>query len=158
VTIVCPAITVSPPTFPNGTAGTPYSQTITASGGTAPYTFVVTNGVLPTGLTLSLDGTLSGTPTKAGSFTFIVTAFDANGCRGSQSYTITITSPGVIATIPVGSEPLGVGVNPNTNRIYISNFNSNTVSVINGATNAVVATISVGTNPRGLGVNPATNR
>jgi YVTN family beta-propeller protein len=64
----------------------------------------------------------------------------------------------VVATVPVGSSPFGVGVNPTTNRIYVSNFGSNTASVIDGATDAVVATVPVGSSPLGVGVNPATNR
>jgi YVTN family beta-propeller protein len=64
----------------------------------------------------------------------------------------------VVATIPVGSEPVSVGVNPTTNRIYVTNSNSSTMSVIDGASNRVVATIPVGTDPSGVGVNPTTNR
>jgi len=67
-------------------------------------------------------------------------------------------SPTVVATIGVGSSPVGVGVNPNTNRIYVANQVSNDVSVIDGATNAVVATIPVGAGPAGVGVNTTTNR
>ena len=44
------------------------------------------------------------------------------------------------------------------NRIYVANFNSNTVSVIDGATNTVIATIPVGINPAGVDVNPLTDR
>jgi YVTN family beta-propeller protein len=44
------------------------------------------------------------------------------------------------------------------NRIYVANFNENTVSVIDGATNAVIDTIPVGINPAGVAVNPLTNR
>src|SRR6185436_2925691 len=65
VTIVdnqCPSITISPSTLPGGFAGVPYSQTFSASGGTAPYTFTVAAGGLPDGLTLSSGGGLSGTP------------------------------------------------------------------------------------------------
>ena len=43
----CPAITLSPATLPQRHSGAAYSQTITASGGTAPYTFAVTAGTLP---------------------------------------------------------------------------------------------------------------
>ncbi|MGI8782699.1 MAG: IPTL-CTERM sorting domain-containing protein [Acidobacteriota bacterium] len=90
---VCPAcspITLSPGTLPAGTVGTAYSQPITASGGTAPYTFSVIAGSLPPGLTLAPGGLLSGTPTTAGSFTFTVRATDSAGCFGSQIYTIVI--------------------------------------------------------------------
>ncbi len=88
----CPGITLSPATLPNGNIGTPYSQTITASGGTEPYSFAVTTGVLPQGLTLSSAGVLSGTPTIAESQTFTITATDSVACTGAQFYTITITA------------------------------------------------------------------
>ena len=64
----------------------------------------------------------------------------------------------VVATVPVGSSPFGVGVNPATNRIYISNFLSNTISVIDGTTDAVIATVPVGRGPFGVDVNPTTSR
>jgi hypothetical protein len=90
VNINCPAIALSPPTLPDGSVGNNYNQTITASGGTAPYTFTVSSGVLPDGLTLSLTGLLSGTPTATGTFNFTITATDSNNCTGSQIYTIDI--------------------------------------------------------------------
>jgi YVTN family beta-propeller protein len=60
----------------------------------------------------------------------------------------------VIATIPVGTNPNGVGVNPLTNRIFVTNQDDNTVSVINGVTNTVIATVPVGAHPFAVGVNP----
>jgi hypothetical protein len=63
-----------------------YSGTITASGAGAPVTFVAT-GSLPPGLTLSSSGTLSGTPTAAGSFTFDVEATDSGGFKSVRRYT-----------------------------------------------------------------------
>ncbi len=70
-------------------------------------------------------------------------------------------NPAVVATVPVGplgDNPLFVGVNAATDRVYTSNHSSNSVSVINGATNAVVATVRVGLKPEELGVNAATDR
>ena len=84
-------ITISPTTLPDGQAGTTYSQTLAASGGTAPYTFTET-GNLPAGLTLSSDGALTGTPTTAGASSFTVTATDAESNTGSQAYTLTVDS------------------------------------------------------------------
>ena len=89
--IICPPITLAPATLPNGATGTAYSQTLTASGGTAPYTFTVTAGNLPVGLMLSASGTLSGTPLLSGASTFTVTATDANGCTGTRSYTVNVS-------------------------------------------------------------------
>jgi YVTN family beta-propeller protein len=65
----------------------------------------------------------------------------------------------VVATIPVGLSPAGIGVNTVTNHIYVANRNANTVSVIDGTTQQVIATIPVGTRPSlQIGVNAATNR
>ena len=58
---------VNPLNLPSGTIGVAYNQTITASGGTSPYTFAVTSGSLPSGLSLDTSGILSGTPDTAGS-------------------------------------------------------------------------------------------
>ena len=89
----CLAISVSPPTLPNGSIGVSYpGQTFTATGGTAPYSFAV-SGPLPTGLILIGDS-LSGTPTAAGTFNFTITATDNFGCQGAQGYTVTISNTG----------------------------------------------------------------
>jgi hypothetical protein len=68
--------TASP--LPSGTVGTAYSQTFVASDGTPPYSWSVTSGTLPAGLTLSTAGILSGTPTTVdnSSFTVQVTGGD----------------------------------------------------------------------------------
>lgn len=87
------AVGVNPATLPNGAFNGAYSQTLTATsanGGTGPYTFSVTGGTMPTGLTLSPAGVLSGTATAAGSFNFTVQATSSNGFSGSRAYTVTI--------------------------------------------------------------------
>jgi uncharacterized protein YhjY with autotransporter beta-barrel domain len=93
-------VTVSPATLPNGTVAAAYSQTITASGGAAPYSFALTAGALPTGLTLSPTGALTGTPTAGGTFNFTITATDSSAFpgpySGSQAYTVTIAPPTVV--------------------------------------------------------------
>jgi hypothetical protein len=93
LTVVCPAITVTARggAFAPGTIGSPYGGAALASGSNGtPYTFAVTSGSLPPGLTLSSSGTISGTPTATGTFTFTITATDAYGCTGSQSFTIAV--------------------------------------------------------------------
>ncbi|MDX2042070.1 MAG: putative Ig domain-containing protein [Acidobacteriota bacterium] len=102
--LTCPTITINPATLPNGTAGAAYSQTLSGTGGTAPYEFNLFSGTLPTGLTLTSAGLLSGTPTTPGSFNFIVRTRDANGCIGARNYTvvancptITINPPGILS-------------------------------------------------------------
>jgi hypothetical protein len=82
--------------------GTAYDQpeSFTATGGTGPYTYSVTLGALPTGLTLTGD-TITGTPTVAGTFDFNITATDADPSHFtvSRRYTITI-NPQPLTLIP----------------------------------------------------------
>jgi hypothetical protein len=94
VTIAAPPVTivVGPPSLPNGVANVAYAQTITATGGTGPYTFAVTAGALPAGLTLNgATGVISGTPTGATTANFTITATDATKNTGSRAYALTIT-------------------------------------------------------------------
>jgi len=85
-----PIIMLSPSTLPVGTRFAPYSQFITASGGTSPYTNTVVAGSLPSGLTLSPEGLLSGTPDTMGTYNFTVQAMDALGYTGTRDYSVTI--------------------------------------------------------------------
>ena len=101
-------LTLSPTTLPNGDVAAAYSQTITATGGTGPYTFATTSGTLPTGLTLASSGVLSGTPTATGSFSFTITGTDSAtpAHTGSQAYTVTINAAVAITTttLPNGTQ------------------------------------------------------
>ncbi|MFD0724952.1 putative Ig domain-containing protein [Lysobacter brunescens] len=106
IDVPAPTITVDPATLQNTTAGDAYSQTLTATGGAAPYAFAVTAGSLPNGLTLSGSGVLSGTTTTSGTFNFTVTATDGFGQTGSRAYTVVVAVPTVTltpATLPGGT-------------------------------------------------------
>lgn len=95
-------VTVGPASLPGGTAGTAYNQTVTASGGSGSYSFAVTSGALPTGVTLSPSGVLSGTPTVTGTFNFTVTATDTSTApgpySGSRAYSVVIAAPTITIT------------------------------------------------------------
>jgi hypothetical protein len=88
------SVQVNPATLTGGTFNASYSTTLSGSGGTAPYSFAVTAGTLPTGLSLS-GNTISGTPTAAGTFNFTVTATDASPANGpfsgSRAYEVIIS-------------------------------------------------------------------
>lgn len=145
--IICPVITVNPATLPNGNVGTAYNQTVSGSGGTAPYTFAVTSGTLPTGLVLNgATGAITGTPTTVGTFNFTITATDANGCPGSRAFTIVIAAAAcpVITLSPPTLPPGSVGL-----------FYSQTISASGGTAPYTYSIIS-GALPPGLTLNGAT--
>lgn len=98
LSVPAPTIAITPASLPGGTGGAPYSQQLTAAGGASPYTYAVTAGALPPGLTLSSAGLLAGTPTAANAFAFTVTATDTNGQSGAQAYTLTVGAPALTIT------------------------------------------------------------
>ncbi|HET8925758.1 MAG TPA: kelch repeat-containing protein [Candidatus Acidoferrum sp.] len=103
-----PPLAITTTTLPNGTVGTPYAFGISSSGGLQPVSFSVTSGTLPTGLTLASNGSITGTPTAAGLFTFTITATDSSSApqTASQSYTVTIAPPvQVPATVTFVTQP-----------------------------------------------------
>ena len=109
----------------NGEVGTAYSQTLAATDNDT-ITWSV-SGTLPAGLTLNSDGTITGTPTTAGQFTFTATATNSAG-SDSKEYTLTIQS----ATVPV----TGVKLNTETLELFTSNTATLTATVQPGnATN-----------------------
>ena len=92
-------VTTSP--LPPGRVNVAYSQTLTASGGTAPYAnWAIIGGAQPTGLNLSTVGVLSGTPTTAGTYNFTVRVTDSASATASASFQLTISpSPLTITTL-----------------------------------------------------------
>jgi hypothetical protein len=107
--VACPVITLTPTTLPNATLGVAYSQTMAGSGGKAPYTFTVTVGTLPVGLTLTAAGVLAGTPTAAGTSTVTIRGTDANGCNGDRVYSLIVACP-VITLTPTTLPDATLGV------------------------------------------------
>jgi parallel beta-helix repeat protein len=81
--------TVVTTSLPGGTKGVHYSSTLAARGGKAPYTWSHT-GKLPRGVTLSRAGVLSGTPTKSGTFTFVVKVKDSSKPREHATRSLTL--------------------------------------------------------------------
>jgi Putative Ig domain/Pentapeptide repeats (8 copies) len=87
-----PPLSVSTTSLPYGAAGSAYSQPLAAAGGFGPYTWSVTAGSLPAGLSLdSATGVISGTPTAAGTASFTVQATDAENPAQTASQPLSIT-------------------------------------------------------------------
>jgi hypothetical protein len=78
-----PSVTTS--SVPSGTVGTAYSATLSATGGTAPYKWSLSSGTLPKGISLSNDGSLSGTPSAAGTADALVFQVTDSGSNSASS-------------------------------------------------------------------------
>jgi|SRR5215472_7726068 len=91
-------------------AGTSYSQTLTASGGAPPYTFALTSGSLPPGLTFASSGVISGTPTTTGVYSFSYQVTDSASASATSG-----SCPCIIA---VGGAGGGGGAGGRGNRFY----------------------------------------
>lgn len=86
-----PAPTINTPSLPDGQVGSTYIGALSASGGSIPYTWSVSQGALPDGLSMdSYTSAILGTPTTAGTFTFTVAMTDANGAVATQQVSIKV--------------------------------------------------------------------
>jgi large repetitive protein len=111
-----PGGTSSPVLFP-APVGKAYAQDFTQSGGAAPYTWALTAGQLPPGLTLQTDSCcgpryanneLAGTPTTAGTYTFTMRVSDYDGQQATQQFSLTIYPPLQVSTTPPATGTVGV--------------------------------------------------
>jgi hypothetical protein len=143
LTVAAPTIVVSPATLPSATQGSAYTQSLSASGGIAPYSFAVTAGSVPPGTSLTSTGTLTGTPTAAGTYTFTVRADDQSGSSGARAYSLTVRAEVLVldgAQVP----PATVGVP------YAGSVTAH------GGTAPYTYFVSAGSLPAGLGLVPST--
>jgi len=103
-----PMLTITTTALPSGTEGIPYSATLQASDGTAPYIWNVASGDLPAGLALDGPGVVSGTPTAPGSSSFTVRVTDSGSPAQSSTKPLSITvSPEGAFSITTTSLPNG---------------------------------------------------
>ena len=87
------ALAINTDTLPTGTTGLAYKQTLVASGVAMPLRFSVAGGSLPDGLTLAQSGSISGTPTAAGTSNFSALVTDRHGNTATRDYTLTVNPP-----------------------------------------------------------------
>ena len=139
-TISAPTIIVSPATLPGTAAGTAYSQTLSSTGGVAPYTYVISAGALPAGISLSSAGLLSGIPSATGTFNFTVRSSDASAFNGNRSYSLAV-SPAAITISPA------ILVNPVAGSAYSQTLASN------GGVSPYAYAITAGALPAGISLS-----
>jgi len=146
IIIAAPTLTLAGGVQPAGEVGVAYSQVLTTSGGTAPYTYAVTAGALPTGITLDGDGTLSGSPTAGGTFSFTVTATDSSTGTGpfsvSAVHDLTIAAPTLMVT-------------PSTLPNAVAAQEYSATFTTSGGTGPYSYTVTAGTLPAGMSLSTA---
>ncbi|GAA0833223.1 fibronectin type III domain-containing protein [Streptosporangium amethystogenes subsp. fukuiense] len=136
-----PAFTFAAP--PAGEVNVSYSVPLTVSGGTAPYTWSVSAGGLPPGLTLNaFTGVLSGTPTAGGAYSFSVKTLDALNQGDTRTVSLTI------AALPAFTFPA-----PPAGQVGVSYSVPLTVS---GGVTPYTWSVSAGSLPPGLTLNAST--
>ncbi len=141
-------LSITTSSLPNGQLSTPYSQTVTASGGAPPYTWTVASGGLPGGLGLATSssgtGVISGTPTgPLGTIAFTLQVTDSNKLTAQKAFTINIATTLTITTLNLPAGTKGVA--------YPS-----TQILASGGTPPYTWSISSGSLPPGLNLAPGT--
>ncbi len=134
--------TASP--LPDADLNQPYNQALSASGGTAPYQWALASGsTLPAGLSLSVSGVVSGSPTAAGTTSFTVTVSDSGAPASTATKSFSMT---VLGTLGVTTSSLAVG--------SVGNPYSQALAASGGKT-PHTWTLDGGSLPDGLGLNNA---
>ena len=146
ITVVNSALIVTPLQLAAGKVGVPYNQSFTATNGTGPYSFNVSAGSLPAGLSL-VNGVLVGTPTAGtagGTFSFTIQATDSASpaVHGHQAYTLVVNPP----TFVFGTLPLPVAG---------ANYSA-TIGVTGSTAPFHGFAVTSGVLPTGLMLNPTT--
>ncbi|NYJ04280.1 fibronectin type III domain-containing protein [Petropleomorpha daqingensis] len=108
VAVIAPLQITTTSPLPPGTVGQPYTATLTATGGVAPYRWSLPSGShLPAGLTLQPDGTIVGVPKTACTSTFTVRVTDAEAVpqTAQKQFRLTI-GPAPHPDLAVRTDPL----------------------------------------------------
>ncbi|HMJ89441.1 MAG TPA: DNRLRE domain-containing protein [Candidatus Acidoferrum sp.] len=99
-----------------GIIGNEYSRTLLATGGVPPYAWSVIAGTLPTGLSLSSGGAISGTPAVSGDFSFTAQVTDDATLSDTETFTVTIDPDLVISIITLANSQIEIRFTAQTNR------------------------------------------
>jgi hypothetical protein len=143
-----PAPTIAAPSLPDAVAGSAYEQTIDASGGVPPYTWSVSSGSLPDGLSLDpQSGTISGTPTTPGSYAFQVSLSD------SSTPSPMLATVSVSLTVDPPPPPPAMTVTDTVTDGTVGDAYSASVVPANG-TGPYTYAVSAGALPDGLSLDP----
>lgn len=134
-------LTINSSSIPSGTVGSPYSSSLQASGGTAPYTWSIASGHLPVGINLSsATGLIVGTPTASGTAAFTVSVSDSAIPVQTKSATLSlVVAPVTLSITSFSTLPPGT-----INSTYSTSLNAS------GGTAPYTWSITAGSLPNGV--------
>ena len=145
---VTPSPSVTTTSLANGTVGTAYSVTLQEGGGVAPFTWSITGGTLPAGLSLNAStGAITGNPTTAGTFNITVKVADSGSPQLSSTKQLSIIIAAPVLTVTTASLPAG----------DVSLAYSSTLT-FSGGISPVTWSVTVGALPGGLTLNASTGQ
>jgi len=112
-TVVLPPVEIVTSTLAPANKGVSFNQQLNAAGGKPPYIWTISGGALPAGLNLAAaTGVISGTPSASGSFSFTVTATDADSHTASKAFSIVVAAPPLsVAAVPPLETMMGLSFN-----------------------------------------------
>jgi len=140
---VTATLTITTSSLPADTVGVAYSQTLAASGGTTPYTWAISSGSLPAGLSLVAGtGAITGTPTTSGTSNFTARVTDNVAATATKALSIVINAAVSITTSSLPADTINVAYNQTL--------------AATGGTGAKTWAISSGSLPTGLSLNSST--
>lgn len=138
------ALSITTVMLGNAVQGQPYSVTLVATGGIAPYTWLVSNGALPAGVSLNAStGVISGTPTGAGTFSLTIRVADGAANYATRNFNLTVLPALTISTTSLSPTPA------------VGNHFSQILNAT-GGTAPYTWTVSIGTLPQGLSLDAST--
>lgn len=151
-------ITTTSP-LPVGVVGRTYSQTLSAVAGQTPLTWSIGSGSLPPGLALNAAGSIGGTPTASGTYSFVLTVTDSTNATTSAPMQVTINPKLAVATSALPQGTMGTAYSKTLTAIgglppylfwwvssgsLLAGLNLSSAGVITGTpTNAGVSTFTV---------------
>jgi hypothetical protein len=156
-TIVDTGLSISPTSLPNGTAGSAYNQTVTVSGGVAPYSWDIPAATTVDGISISASGgtlTVAGTPTAAGSVTIPYTITDSSQggvitLSGSLGFTVaaaTLLTP-IVSSITPTSGPASGGTAVTITGSRFTGITGVTFGAVDATFNVLTPTTIAATTP-----------
>src|SRR5581483_9364689 len=143
------SLSITTTDLPSVQEGTAYNVTVAATGGTAPYTWALSSGSLPAGLTLSSAGVITGTPTASGTSSFAITATDSSSPKLTKTITFSIVvtaATNLPPALTIGSATLSAGQVGSTYAVSLS---------ASGGTPGYTWSLASGSLPAGLALSSA---